>query len=54
MSQLSRWVGVVAAAIGGLTAMAWMPFHPVWSLMYVAGAAVIIYSLIVHGGRQAT
>ena len=52
-SQIARWVGFVAATIVGLTAMAWMPYYPVWSLMYVTGAVLVFYALARHGGREA-
>lgn len=52
-SQVGRWIGVVAAGIGALTAMSWMAFYPIWSLMYVAVAVVVIYALIVHPARAA-
>ena len=50
-SQIARWIGIIAAVIQALTAMTWMPYYPVWSLTYVALAAVVLYALIVHGGR---
>jgi len=53
-SQIARWVGFVAAAVVGLTAMAWMPYYPVWSLMYVTGAVLVFYALVRHGGREAS
>ncbi len=51
-SQIGRWVGLVAAAIGGLTAMTWMPYYPIWSLTYVAVAVMVIYALTRYGGRD--
>jgi hypothetical protein len=51
-SQFARWVGFVAAAIGGISAMTWMPYYPVWSLAYVGLAVLVFYALIRHGGRQ--
>ena len=51
-SQLARWVGFVAATIGALSAMTWMPYYPVWSLTYVGLAVLTFYALAVHGGRK--
>ena len=51
-SQIARWIGIIAAVIQGLTAMTWMPYYPVWSLTYVALAAVVLYALIVHGAAR--
>jgi hypothetical protein len=47
-SEIARWIGVGAAAIEGITAVSWMPYYPVWSLVYVGLAVTIIYGLIVH------
>ena len=51
-SQFARWVGLVAAAIAGLSAMTWMPYYPIWSLTYVAMAVLVFYALAAHGGRE--
>ena len=50
-SQLARWIGFIAAAIMALSAMTWMPYYPVWSLVYVAIAVMVIYALARYGGR---
>ena len=41
--QFSRWIGIIAAAIAALSAMVWMPYYPVWSLIYVAIAFFVLY-----------
>jgi hypothetical protein len=51
-SQVSRWIGFVAAAIGGVSAMTWMPYYPVWSLTYVALAVLVFYALCRYGGPE--
>jgi hypothetical protein len=51
-SQLGRWTGVVAAVIGGLGAITWMPYYPIWSFVYVLLAVVVIYSLIMYGAAD--
>ncbi|MBO0882157.1 MAG: hypothetical protein J2P17_17835 [Mycobacterium sp.] len=50
--QFARWLGVVGAAIGGLSAMTWLPYYPIWSLVYIAMAVVVMYALIAHGGLE--
>jgi len=50
--QFSRWIGIIGAAIAALSAMAWMPYYPVWSLIYVAIAFFVLYGLSVYGGRE--
>ena len=49
-SQIARWVGFGAAAIGALSAMTWMPYYPVWSLTYVILAVLVFYALIRYAG----
>ena len=51
-SQFARWVGFAAATIGGISAMTWMPYYPVWSLTYVGLAVLVFYALARHGGRE--
>jgi hypothetical protein len=53
-SQFFRWVGVVAGIIGGLSGAVWLPYYPVWSLVYVGIAVVVVYSLIAHFEPAAT
>jgi len=50
-SQLARWVGIVAGAILAISATGWLPFAPVWSLIYILIGVLVIYGLAVHGGR---
>jgi len=51
-SQFARWVGYFAAAIGGLAALTWMPYYPIWSLTYIGLAVLVFYALARYGGRQ--
>jgi hypothetical protein len=51
-SQFARWVGFVAAAVLGLSAMAWMPYYPIWSLTYIGIAVLTFYALAMHAGRE--
>jgi hypothetical protein len=53
-SQFARWVGLIAAAIAALSAMTWMPYYPVWSLIYIAIALLVFYALARHGGPEPT
>jgi hypothetical protein len=50
-SQIARWFGFVAAALGGLTAMTWMPYYPIWSLTYILITVLVFYALARYGGR---
>ena len=53
-SQFARWIGFIAATIGALSAMTWMPYYPIWSLTYVGIAVLVFYALAAHGGRAST
>jgi len=50
--QWARWVGFIAATVGAVSAMTWMPYYPVWSLVYIAIAVMVFYALARYGGRQ--
>jgi hypothetical protein len=52
-SQFARWVGFIAATVGAVSAMAWMPYYPIWSMTYVGIAVLTFYALAAHGGREA-
>jgi hypothetical protein len=32
--------------------MPWMPYYPVWSLVYIAIGVLVVYALVAHGGRD--
>jgi hypothetical protein len=53
-SQFARWIGIVAAAIGAITAIWWVAYYPVWALIYIFIAMLVIYALAAYGGREAT
>lgn len=53
-SQVGRWAGIAAGAIGWISAICaicWMPYDPVWSLTYVAIGALVICALAADGGN---
>jgi len=47
-AEVSRRVGVGVAGFNAILAMSWMPYYPVWSLVYIGMGIVIIYALLVH------
>ncbi len=53
-SNLARWIGIIAAAIAGISAIYWMPFYPVWAFVYMLLAFLVIYALAVYGGSRET
>jgi hypothetical protein len=50
-SQLARWIGIIGGAILTISAAMWLPFAPVWSLVYIFIGVFVIYGLAVYGGR---
>jgi hypothetical protein len=51
-APLARWVGILAAFVGGVVAITWMPYYPVWSLVYVGLSVLVLHALITYGGRS--
>jgi hypothetical protein len=52
--QVSRWIGVSGAIIGAISAMPWLPYYPIWSLVYITIAFLVMYALLAYGGRPDT
>ena len=53
-AEISRWVGIVAASLGAISAIFVMPFYPVWSLLYIILAVSVVYGLSAHYSEQTT
>jgi hypothetical protein len=53
-AQISRWIGIVAAGIAAITAVSWLPYYPVWSLIYIGLGVLVIYGLVAHFGEVET
>jgi hypothetical protein len=51
-SQFSRWIGIFAGAVMAISAVWWMPYYPVWSLVYIFIGVLVIYGLAAYGGRE--
>jgi hypothetical protein len=54
LAKVARWIGIVAAGIAAITAVAWLPYYPIWSLIYIGLAVAVIYGLVAHFGRVET
>ena len=50
-SQFARWIGIIAGALMSISAIWWMPYYPVWSLVYIMAGFLVVYGLAVYGGR---
>jgi hypothetical protein len=53
-SQFGRWIGVIAAAIAMIVNMTWIFAYPIAALTEVFLSALVLYALIVYGGRSDT
>jgi hypothetical protein len=51
-NQLARWVGVAFAAANTLAQMLMIQAYPGWSLALWGLDILVIYALMVHGGRS--
>ena len=45
----ARTVGVILAGISGRVAFAWLPYFPVWGILFVTLSVFTIWALTVHG-----
>lgn len=50
-SQFSRWIGIVAGGLMAISAVWWLPYYPVWSLVYIGLGILVVYSLVAYGSR---
>ncbi len=51
-SEIARWLGIVAGAVLAISAIWWIPYYPVWSLVYIGLGVGVIYGLSVYGGNE--
>ena len=51
-NPLARWFGVAVAAVNALIQLSWANEFPIWSLTIFALDVLVIYGLVVHGGRR--
>ena len=53
-NQFGRWIGVIAATIAMIVNMTWVFAYPIAALIEVFLAALVLYALIVYGGKDTT
>jgi hypothetical protein len=51
-AQWARWVGITAAALVALVSYLWIFVQPIWGMVNVALAILVIYALATYGGRR--
>jgi hypothetical protein len=50
--QWGRWLGVAVAVIATIIQLAWLPVYPFWAIIAIAIYILILYALVVYGGRR--
>lgn len=45
----ARTVGVIVAVIAAIVGFAWIPWYPVWGIVFIAISTAVIWSLTAHG-----
>lgn len=45
----ARTVAVIVAAVAAVLAFAWLPYYPVWGIIFMVVSAGVIWALTVHG-----
>jgi hypothetical protein len=45
----ARTVGVILALVAGLAAFAWLPYYPVWAVLYIVMSVGVVWALTAHG-----
>jgi len=48
-----RWLGVAIAGVNAIVQMMFISAYPFWSMAVFALDILVIYALVVHGGRRA-
>jgi hypothetical protein len=51
-AQWARWVGVIAASLSAITSFLWIYHQPLWTMVSVALAVLVVYALVVYGGPE--
>jgi hypothetical protein len=51
-SQAARWFAIAVAAVNAVVQLTWIQAYPFWSLTLFALDILVIYGLVVYGGRH--
>jgi hypothetical protein len=51
-AEVARWIGIIAAGLVAISAIFVIPYYPVWALIYIAIAVMVIYGLSAGYGEQ--
>ncbi|HKE71974.1 MAG TPA: hypothetical protein VKB57_00055 [Acidimicrobiales bacterium] len=50
-SQWARWLGIVVASLAAISFLPWIYFQPLWTILSVTLAILVVYALCTYGGR---
>jgi hypothetical protein len=50
-AQWARWVGIIAASVAAILFLPWIYFQPLWTILSVTLAIMVVYALATYGGR---
>jgi len=45
----ARTIGVILAVISCVGVFAWLPYYPVWGVLFIVASVSVIWALTVHG-----
>ena len=45
----ARTVGVIVAVLAAIVGFAWIPWYPVWGIVFIAISIAVIWALTAHG-----
>jgi membrane protein implicated in regulation of membrane protease activity len=51
-AQWARWVGIVAASLATIAYLPWIYYQPLWTILSVTLAVLVIYALATYGGPR--
>jgi hypothetical protein len=51
-SRWARWVGIVAASLAAISFLPWIYYQPLWTILSVTLAVLVIYALGAYGGPR--
>lgn len=50
--EFGRWIGIGSASLNMIAQLFFIPAYPLWSLAIFSVDILVIYGLVVYGGRQ--
>ena len=51
-SEVARWFGIIVAALAAMAYLPWIYYQPLWTILSVTLAVMVIYGLAAYGGRR--